>query len=268
MNSFRCPKGIDLRPDETIDAFMGGRLKLIQSKTGYRFSIDAVLLAEFVTTKPGSVVVDLGTGCGVIPLILLLTRSLRFAVGVEIQSDLADQAIRNASLNGLERKMGVVRGDIRNLPLRSSFADVVLCNPPYRKKDSGRINPDPQRAIARHEILLSLDDTLNAARFVLRAKGRLSMVYPATRLVDILVRMRGFGFEPKRVQVIYPSESSPSKLVLIEASLGGRSGLTVLHPLFDQGDFSITEIEQQRESRRGRGIGTGLKGDDEGLEGG
>lgn len=242
---------------------MGGLLKLIQSRTGYRFSIDAVLLAEFVTTRPGSVVVDLGTGCGVIPLILFLTRSVRFAVGVEIQSELADQAIRNASLNGLEKKVAVVRGDIRHLPLRSSFADVVLCNPPYRKKDSGRINPDPQRAIARHEILLSLDNTLNAARSVLRTKGVLAMVYPADRLVDILVRMRGIGFEPKRVQVIYPSESSPAKLVLIEASLGGRSGLTILPPLFDQGDFSMNGIEQQSERRCGPVTGTGMKDSDE-----
>lgn len=231
---------MELHPGETMDAFMDGRLKLIQSRSGYRFSIDAVLLSGFVGTKPGDVVVDLGTGCGIIPLVLLLSREIKYAVGLEIQENLADQAIRNASLNGFQNKMGVILGDARGLPLRGAIADVVLCNPPYRKKNSGRINPDPHRAVARHEILLSLEDILHAAHRLLKAKGRLAMIYPASRLVDIMVRMRGFGLEPKRIRLVYPSAMSESKRVLIEASLGGRAGLKVLPPLFDQGDFSIT----------------------------
>lgn len=238
MNSSKCPK-VTLRSDETMDAFLDGRLKVIQSRTGYRFSVDAVLLAEFVTTRPGDVVVDFGAGCGVIPLVLLLSRPVGFAVGIEIQAELADQAVRNAALNGLNDKMCVIRGDVRRLPLKESSADVVLCNPPYRKKGSGRVNPDHQRAVARHEILLSLDDILHAARSLLRVKGRLAMIYPASRLVDIMVRMRGFGLEPKRLRVLYPGTTSESKLVLIEASLGGRGGLKIMPPLFDQGSFSI-----------------------------
>ncbi len=225
---------------ETVDAFMDGRLKVIQSRTGYRFSIDAVLLAEFATIKAGDAIIDLGTGCGVIPLVLLLTRPVGYAVGIEVQADLAHQAIRNVSLNGFEEKMGIIRADLRQLPLREATADVVLCNPPYRKKTSGRINPDPRRAIARHEILLSLDDILHAARRLLKVKGRLAMIYPASRLVDILVRMRGFGLEPKRARIIYPGAASGAKLVLIEAFLGGRGALKILPPLFDQGEFSIT----------------------------
>lgn len=238
MNSSKCPK-VTLRSDETMDAFLDGRLKVIQSRTGYRFSIDAVLLAEFVTTRPGDVVVDFGAGCGVIPLVLLLSRPVGFAVGIEIQAELADQAVRNAALNGFNDKMCVIRGDVRRLPLKESSADVVLCNPPYRKKGSGRVNPDHQRAVARHEILLSLDDILHAARRLLRVKGRLAMIYPASRLVDIMVRMRGFGLEPKRLRILYPGTTSESKLVLIEASLGGRGGLKIMPPLFDQGSFSI-----------------------------
>jgi tRNA1Val (adenine37-N6)-methyltransferase len=230
---------IKVRPDESIDEFLDGRLRLIQSRNGYRFSIDAVLLSEFVSTKAGDVVMDLGTGCGVIPLILLLTRPIGHVLGIEIQPDLACQASRNAALNGFAHRMGVILGDIKGLPLKSLSADVVLCNPPYRGRHSGRINPDPRRAIARHEIRVSLDDILAAAGRLLRMKGRLAMVYPAARVVDILVRMRNFNLEPKRMRVVYPGERSDSKMVLVEASLGGKAGLKILPPLFDQGDFSI-----------------------------
>jgi len=227
------------RPDESIDDFMDGRLKIIQSKRGYRFSIDAILLSEFVTIKPEDIVADLGTGCGIIPLILLLTKPVGYVFGLEIQADLADQAARNAVLNGFDHKMGVILGDIKYPPLAPSSADVVICNPPYRKKNNGRINPDSQRAIARHELLASLSDILDAARRLLRAHGRLAMIYPAYRLLDILVIMRGFNLEPKRIRIIYPSLQSEAKLVLIEASSGGRVGLKILPPLIDQGAFSI-----------------------------
>ena len=233
------PPNIQLLSDESIDEFMGGRLKLIQSKTGYRFSIDAVLLSRFVTIKQGDRVIDLGTGCGIIPLILLLTKPVGYTFGLEIQRDLADQAARNTVLNGFERKMGVILGDIKRAPFAPSSADVVTCNPPYRPKNSGRINPDLQRAIARHEMLASLDNILTATSRVLRAKGRLAMIYPAVRLVELLVRMKGFNLEPKRLRIVYPGMKSEAKLALIEASLGGRKGLKVLPPLLDQGEFSI-----------------------------
>jgi len=228
-----------LRHDESVDDFMNGRLKLIQSRTGYRFSIDAILLSQFVSTKPGDIVVDLGTGCGIIPLVLLLTRPIRFAFGLEIQENLADQAARNAVLNGFENKMGIIIGDIKHPPLTPSSADLVVCNPPYRKKDSGRINPDPQRAIARHEILTALNEILEAARRLLRAKGRIAMIYPAVRLADVMVRMRGFNLEPKRIRIVHPRLESEAKLALIEASSGGSVGLKVLPPLIGQEDFSI-----------------------------
>ena len=238
MSSLKSPN-IELKADESIDDFMDGRLRLIQPRKGYRFSIDAVLLSEFVSIKPGDIIVDLGTGCGIIPLVILMRRRVGYAYGLEIQPMLANQAVRNAALNGFEKKMGVILGDIRHPPFMRASADVVICNPPYRRREAGRINLDPQRAIARHEIRASLDDILDTARRLLKPKGRLAMVYPASRLVDIIVRLRSFNLEPKRVQVIYPDIKSEAKLVLIEAAAKGHGGLKLLEPLIDQGEFSL-----------------------------
>ena len=231
-----------LKPDESLDEFMGGRLRLIQSRRGYRFSIDAVLLSQFVTVKPGDRVVDLGTGCGIIGLILLLTRAVSSVFGLEIQPHLADLAVRNAILNGFQNRMRVIVGDIRHPPFTPGKIDLVVCNPPYRKGLSGRINPDSEKAIARHEIMLSLREMIRTASEVLRPKGRLAMIYPAVRLVDSLSEMRSIGLEPKRMRVVHPRMDAEAKLVLIEASLRGRGGLKLLPPLMDQGDFSIARV--------------------------
>ena len=230
---------VNLRPGETLDDFLDGRLRLIQPARGYRFSIDAVLLAQFVTVKPGEVVVDLGAGCGIISLLLLLEKPVAYAIALEIQKNLADQAVRNAALNGVTDRMGVLLADLRQVPLWQPVADVVVCNPPFRRPGSGRVNPDLQRAIARHEIMASLNDILSAASAVLKPKGRLALIYPAGRLVDLLVRMRAFDVEPKRMQVVYPSMEEESKLVLVEGARGGKGGVKILPPLMDQGEFSI-----------------------------
>ena len=244
MKSSRSTESI-LRPGECVDCFMDGRLKVIQAKDGYRFSIDAILLAEFVTIRPGDMVVDLGTGCGVIPLILLRTRPVGYTFGLEIQEELADQAARNVILNGLGNKMGIILGDIRYTPIAEESVDVVVCNPPYRQVKSGRINPDLRRAIARHEILASIEDILHAAKTVLRKKGRLALICPSVRLVDILAHMRRFNLEPKRIQINYPNLESSAKLALIEATLGGRPGLEIVPPIIGQGKWQNSEFAMQ-----------------------
>ncbi len=226
----------ELLSDESIDILKHGKIKLIQSKTGYRFSIDAIFLSEFVTLKKGDVVVDLGTGCGVIPLLLLRDKpSIGCVFGLEIQRALASQASRNSIINNTSGKFGVLQGEIKNPPCLPSSVNVIVCNPPYRRKASGRINPDQQRAIARHEILASLDDILNASKYLLKTKGRLALIYPAERLSDLIIKMRNAGLEPKMVRVIYPDFESEAKLAMVEASLGGRPGLKLLPPLFGQG---------------------------------
>lgn len=228
-----------LLPGESVDRFLDGQLRVIQSVDGYRFSIDAIFLAEFVTIRPGDTVVDLGTGCGIIPIILFLTKPVGRAIGLEIQKELAFQAVRNARLNRLDHRLDIVRGDIRRPPLACACANVVVCNPPYRKIKSGRINPDARRAVARHELLTSIHDILHAGAYLLKKKGRIALIYPAGRLTDILVRLRQIQLEPKRIQLHYPDLDSGAKLALIEAMRGGRPGLEVLPPLIGQGNFTI-----------------------------
>jgi tRNA1Val (adenine37-N6)-methyltransferase len=227
------------KPGETVDTFVNGRLQIIQSRKGYRFSIDALLLADFVILGDEDIVVDLGTGCGIISLLLAIQKKPGFMVGLELQNELVSQAQRNVALNELEEKITVIQADLRHLPLSSGFADIVVCNPPYRRAQSGRINPDVGKAIARHEIAASLDAVLAASTALLKGKGRLALIYPANRLAETLTKMRRARLEPKRLQLVFPDSASEAKLALIEGRLRARPGLKVLPPIFGQGDYSL-----------------------------
>ena len=228
-----------MKSNETIDRFLNGKLEIIQSRQGYRFSVDALLLAEFVSVKSEDVVVDLGAGCGIISLFLAVKSEAAFVFGLELQEELASQAQRNIALNKLEDKIAVIRGDLRHLPLGSRFAHVVVCNPPYRREKSGQINPDSIKAIARHELSTKVDDILSAGKTLLKPRGRLTLIYPSNRLAEIFEKMRIHGIEPKRLQIVFPSPSSHAKLAMIEGRLHGRSGLKILPPLFGQGKYAI-----------------------------
>ena len=224
---------------ETIDTFLNGRLRIIQSERGYRFSVDALLLADFVIAGEEDVVVDLGAGCGIISLLLALQKEPGFIVGLELQDELVSQARRNVALNELEEKIAIIQGDLRNPPLPTGFADIVVCNPPYRTARSGRINPDAGKAIARHEIAVSLDAILTASKALLKRKGRLNLIYPANRMAEIFTKMRWARLEPKRLELVFPDSASEAKLALIEGRLQARAGLKVLPPIFGQGDYSL-----------------------------
>ena len=239
MKFSRHTEGLALKPGETIDAFLDGKLHIIQSISGYRFSIDSVFLADFVMVKKDDVVVELGTGCGIVLLMLIMKSSLSKAIGLEVQEELASQALRNCALNRAEGKMYVVVGDLRACPIAAGCADLVVCNPPYRKAKSGRINPERQKAIARHEIMASLEDVLKAARQVLKPKGRIALIYTAEQLAHVIAQMRKYQLEPKRIQVQYPSLQSRAKLILVEGVLGGRPGLHIEPPIVGQGQYSI-----------------------------
>lgn len=230
--------------DEAIEELLRGSLKIIQKKRGYRFSIDAVLLAGFARIKKGDNVFDLGTGSGVIPLILSFRHESAKITGLELDSETADMAGRSVDLNKLSQKISIVEGDVRGIKklFPPEGFDSAVANPPYGRLDTGRINPDGQVATARHEIAGDLDDFLLAASYLLKYKGRLSIVYPARRVADLIAGMRGLNMEPKRMQMVYSREGEGAVLVLVEGVKGGGVEMDVMKPLYIYGrDGAYTE---------------------------
>ena len=219
--------------DETLDALFGGALQLYQKKQGYRFSIDSILLADFVTIRSGNKVFDLGTGNGVVPLILAYRYPSILLTGVEIQRQMADRAARNIRLNGYEDRIVIAQIDIAMTVERfkpESF-DVVVCNPPYRQTSSGRLSFSDEKQIARHEIKASLDDFVRAAAFLAKNKGCFACIHLGDRTVDLVSTMRSAGLEPKRLRSVHAFSDAKASMVLVEAVKGGRKGVDILRPL-------------------------------------
>lgn len=223
----------DLSSVLTTDSLFDSRLKIVQKKQGYRFSVDAAILAHHVHLKPTEVAVDLGTGCGVIPLILALRTPSAHIYGVEIQKDLAELASGNVQLNGMEGSITIVHRDMNDLKscLKPGTFDVVFSNPPYREVLSGRINPEGERAVARHEIKTTLSDVVSVAESLLKPSGRFVVIYPAVRAIDLFLRMRAFKLEPKQLRLIHPKQDSEAILVVAEGVKHGNPGLNVSSPL-------------------------------------
>jgi tRNA1Val (adenine37-N6)-methyltransferase len=222
-----------LMREETLDALFNRRLKMFQSRTGYRFSLDALLLARFAALRGKEQVVDLGAGNGVVSLILASFHPQVAITAVEIQAALAERAARNVKLNRLEKQIQIRRGDVRIAESLGAPAsvDVVVCNPPYRRRDSGRTSPNDEKQIARHEIHGGLNDFLKAGAFLLRPKGRMTLVYLASRTVDLLASMRALKIEPKRLRMVHSFSGGEASLVLVEGVKGGRAGVKIEPPL-------------------------------------
>jgi tRNA1Val (adenine37-N6)-methyltransferase len=219
---------------ETVDRILEGKLSVIQKAGGCRFSIDALLLSHFVRLKQGDHVLDLGTGGGIVSLILATRRICGRIAGVDIQHDLIEMAGRSAHLNEMAGCVEFIQGDLRQIKTlfaASSFHAVVF-NPPYRRVRSGRMNPDIGRATARHELKATLDDFLAASAHGLKMKGRVFVIYPAVRAVQLLSRMRALHLEPKRMLPVYSRPASEGQFVLVEGLKGGNEALKVLPPLF------------------------------------
>ena len=217
-------------PEETFDTLFDGRLKIRQKKEGYRFSIDALLLSHFAELRPKDRVIDLGTGCGVIPLILIFRRKAEAVIGVEVQPSLAELARQNVSLNRFSSKIEIWEKDFKDLADERGIFDCVLCNPPYRRMGSGRVNPQEEKALARHEINATLEDVLRAAHHLLKNKGRFCSIYPASRTADLFQGLRRFHLEPKRVQFVHSRSREDARLVLVEALKEGKTQVKVLSP--------------------------------------
>jgi tRNA1Val (adenine37-N6)-methyltransferase len=221
------------RPGETLDAIFQGRLKIIQPEKGYRFSVDAVLLAGLTRIRPQDRVVDLGSGCGIIPLLLAFRQPVAHITGIEIQDSLVSMAKRNIIINDFCHLIRIVQADLRevDVALVEEQVDLVVSNPPYGKLRSGRLNPNSEKAIARHELLADLGDVIRAAAQLLPHKGRLALIYPVRRLPYLLKEIDLGGFAPKQMTLIHSTLDSEAKLVHLESIKGGGEELRVSKPL-------------------------------------
>ncbi len=227
----------------TSDACLDGRLQIAQARDGYRFSIDAVLLAALPRPKPGDYLIDLGTGCGIIPLIVAYRHPHVEFLSVEMQAQLADLARANVEANQMQGRIRVVQGDMRLLSPGDLQrpADWVLTNPPYRRSRSGRINPNSQRAAARHEIDIDLPGLMQTAGRLLRTGGRFAIIYPGERTVDLLHHMRLAAIEPKWIRPVCSHDGQEAKLILVEGVRNGHPGMVLAPPLvIYSGDGSYT----------------------------
>ena len=224
---------IRILEDERVDDLMRNGYRIIQNRKKFCFGMDAVLLSGFARAEKGERTLDLGTGTGIIPLLMAAkTRGESFAA-LEIQPDMADMAGRSVALNGLEKKITVVTGDIKEASEifgRASF-DVVTCNPPYMDQSHGLRNPDEPRAIARHELLCTFEDVAREAAAVLRPGGRFYLVHRPRRLAELICVLKNHRLEPKRMKLVYPYLESEANMVLLEAVRGGGVQLRVEPPL-------------------------------------
>ena len=224
-----------LMPNERIDELELNNLKIIQKIDGFCFGIDSVLLSDFARKiKNNSKVLDLGTGTGILGILLCAKTNLKQITGIEIQKEIADMATRGIILNNLQEKFDILNCNIKDIDkiLKIDSYDAIVTNPPYKKPNSGKINENKTKLISRHEIEANLDDFIKISFKMLKDKGTLYMVHRAERLVDILSTMRKYKMEPKRIRFVYSNKNSESKLVLIEAIKNAKPFLKIEEPLY------------------------------------
>lgn len=224
---------IDLYDGERIDELQRNGYRIIQNAQGFCFGMDAVLLSGFARVRAGERVLDLGTGTGIIPILLEAKTDGEHFTGLEIQKTSADMARRSVLLNDLSDKIAIVEGDIKEAVSifgRASF-DVVTSNPPYMTGSHGLLNPRQPKAIARHEVLCTLEDVVSQASALLKENGRFYLVHRPFRLAEIMNVMTKYRLEPKRMKLVYPYIDKEPNMVLLEGLKGGRSRITVEKPL-------------------------------------
>ena len=224
-----------INSNERVDDLHRNGYKLIQNPTQFCFGIDAVILSGFTRIKKGETVLDLGTGTGVIPILLEAKTEGKHFTGLEIQPQMVEMARRSVLLNGLEEKVEIVEGDIKNFAdifahQTSSFS-VITSNPPYTNQGGGLVNPTDSIAIARHELLCTLEDIVCATAKLLAVNGRFYMVHRPQRLVDIIALLRNYKVEPKRMRFVHSYAHKEPTLVLVEAIKGGKPLLKTEPPL-------------------------------------
>lgn len=224
---------VQLKANERIDDLQRNGYRIIQNPDKFCFGMDAVLLSGFVRVKPGARVLDMGTGTGIIPLLVEAKTQAAQISAIEVQEESADMARRSVLLNGLEDKIDIVTGDLREADqfFDAASFDVVTCNPPYMIGQHGLTNPDEPMAIARHEILCTLEDVVRTAAKLLKPGGYYCMVHRPFRLAEIITVMTAYKLEPKRMKLVYPYVDREPNMVLIEGCRGGKPRMTVEKPL-------------------------------------
>jgi tRNA1Val (adenine37-N6)-methyltransferase len=220
----------DIQPkeDETVDSLSCGSLSIFQKRKGYRYSLDSYLLAAFVEEEAGTDILDIGSGSGVVSILLASIKGLK-VTGVEIQESLAEMSVRSVKMAGLSDKIQIKCCDIKNYS--GSKVDVILTNPPFRPVDTGRINPGREKAIARHELSLDLDSLLVKTYELLKPGGRFYIVYPSWRMPDLISSLRTHNLEPKRMRFVHTSLGSNSEICLVSAIKDGGKECVIERPL-------------------------------------
>lgn len=237
-----------MKGEETIDELKKYDLRIIQPRHGYRFSLDPLLLCDFADIRAEETAMDLGAGCGIIPLILARSAPGCRLVGVESQAEMAELAGRNAALNGLADRVEIRHADILEIKklFPPSFFDLVVANPPYRKPGTGRISPKKGRDIARHESTASLAEFLAAAKNLVTLNGRICFIYHPSRLAEFLAEAGKLKLSPVRLRLVHGTPNSEARMFLIEMVKGRKCEMKILPPLFvhdEQGGYSH-EVER------------------------
>ncbi len=226
---------VELKENERIDDVEFKGLKIIQNEKGFCFGMDSVLLSDFAKNmKNNSTVLDLGTGTGIIPILLCGKTNLKKVVGIEIQQDVANMAKRSSQLNNLQDRFEVVNTniiDLKNIYEKQSF-DVIVTNPPYKKENTGITNENEAKLISRHEITANLEDFISISKDLLKDKGEFYMVHRPERLVDILSLMRKYKIEPKILKFVSPNKNKEPNLILIKGIKNANSFLKVEKNLY------------------------------------
>lgn len=226
---------IKLNKDEVINDLELNNLKIIQNKNGFCFGIDSILLSDFAKElKKDSKVLDLGTGTGIISILLCEKTNLKEIIGVEIQKEVYEMAKKSIKLNNLENKFKIINENILNLNkiIEKNSIDVIVTNPPYKKENTGIINKNQKKLISRHEIMGNLEDFIKVSKELLKDKGELYMVHRPERLVDILGLMRQYKIEPKVLRLVHSNENKPPKLILIKGVKNAKPFLKVENNLY------------------------------------
>ena len=234
---------ITLKENEKIEDLQCNGLKIIQNKKWFCFGMDAVLLTNYCDIKNNSKIVDLGTGTGIIPILLSGKRNYSKAYGIEIQEEVAEMAKRSVELNNLQDKIEILNIDLKKSSehLEQNSFDAVISNPPYKLNNSGIINPEDKKAISRHEIKCSLEDVISTAALLLKQYGRFYMVHRPDRLADIICLLRKYRLEPKQIRFVHAHVNDKPNMVLIRASKHGNPELKFDPPLYiynDEGNYT------------------------------